>query len=230
MVEPLASAAARERSIEPSEGQAPPLSLVQELPGELETELEPPATPARGPELGPTASNSELEVRAAAERPAAVGPSEPRGGPSEAPAPVRTNPYATADSAPAEQVARGLRVSLSPQGDRVTVRLEPASLGKVEIVLAKGEEGVAAHFRVETPQAQQALVSEAPLLRQALESRGIPLVEVFVDLNDSPRGRGEAGGGRKAPGRRPQHAELAAAEEARPPPGFAGSWGIDTRV
>ncbi|MBI5443083.1 MAG: flagellar hook-length control protein FliK [Deltaproteobacteria bacterium] len=200
----------------PEEGQAAPIEpgvpLVRNgeadsLPASGDSALRSPAAPA---------------VAAAPPSPSPTGP--------EAVATARPHPYATPSLPPAEQVVRGVRLSLSREGDKLTVHLEPASLGKVQLVLARSEEGLAAHFRVETPQAQQALVSEAPLLRQALESKGIPLVEVFVDMNDQGRGGAEGRSARKGPARRPTERQIEAAQMGTPPPGLGMARGIDTRV
>jgi hypothetical protein len=133
---------------------------------------------------------------------------------------------------PAAQVAQAVRVSLARGGNRVTVRLEPESLGKVHVVLAREAGGVTAHFRVETPQAHQALQGDMTQLRQALESRGVPLVEVFVDL-DHGQSRGEspwAGLDGRRRRSRPELAGLDAADEIPVRPATWRPWGFDARV
>lgn len=111
----------------------------------------------------------------------------------------------------------------------MTVKLEPESLGKVQVVLSREGAGITAHFRVETPQAQQALLAEAPLLRESLESKGVPLVQVSVDVDGDRRARqgswtDKKGSRRPAPrqgGRVEELASFGSAQQSR---------GIDTRV
>jgi flagellar hook-length control protein FliK len=94
------------------------------------------------------------------------------------------------------------------------VRLEPEHLGKVEVVLARepAGAGLTAHLRVENPQAHQALSTELPLLRQALEARGVNLVHVQVDLDDRQAGGERAGKGPSHRSRRGGGLELAPGE------------------
>jgi len=105
---------------------------------------------------------------------------------------------------PARQVAHAVHVAVSRGGDRVSVRLEPEHLGRVEVVLGREAGGVTAHLRVESAQAHQALTAEIPLLREALEARGVSLVHVQVDLDDGSQGGqrpgSEAGGRRRRGG------------------------------
>ncbi|MHB8766092.1 MAG: flagellar hook-length control protein FliK, partial [Deferrisomatales bacterium] len=159
--------------------------------------------------------------------PPTVGRVEPE------PAPAAKHPEAPAPAAPpspGRQVAQGVRVALARGGDRVTVQLEPAHLGKVHLVLTREEGGVAAQFRVETPQAQQALTGDLPALRQALEAKGLNLVHAWVDLaHDRSGGREE--------GQRPSHHRRRAARvapvgdgEGRPEPGPWRGRGFEARV
>jgi len=102
---------------------------------------------------------------------------------------------------PARQVANAVHVAIRNGGDRVSVHLKPEHLGRVEVVLSREAGGVTAHLRVESAQAHQALTAEVPVLRQALEARGVSLVHVQVDLDDSSQGGqrpgGETGGRRR---------------------------------
>jgi flagellar hook-length control protein FliK len=97
-------------------------------------------------------------------------------------------------------VAQAVHIAVSRGGDRVAVHLEPEHLGRVEVILSRDAGGVTAHLRVESPQAHQALASELPALRQALEARGVSLVHVQVDLDDHSQGGQRPG--REAGGRR----------------------------
>jgi flagellar hook-length control protein FliK len=115
----------------------------------------------------------------------------------------------------------------------VTVQLEPESLGKVHVVLSREAGGVLAHFRVETVQAHQALQGDLPQLRQVLESRGVPLTEVFVEL-DHGEARGQEqdrwGGfdGRRRFGSGRRLVEPADDSDLRSTP--ATPWGFDARI
>jgi flagellar hook-length control protein FliK len=65
---------------------------------------------------------------------------------------------------------------------------------------------------VENPQAHQALSTEMPLLRQALEARGVNLVHVQVDLDDRQAGGERAGKGPANRSRRGGGPQAAAGE------------------
>jgi flagellar hook-length control protein FliK len=127
-------------------------------------------------------------------------------------------------------VLHAIRVSLSREGDRVTVQLQPAGLGKVELMVAREGGELAAHFRVETPEAHQALLAEAPALRNALEAKGISLIQVSVDLEGRADDRGGAPGRGRRAGRRPANgSEGAPLESSSPAPGWR-PWGFEARV
>lgn len=218
-----------------SEAETEPVITLRPLPWGQDPERLP------GPPVAPRVESDLPEAETPPEKPgaehvaAAAGPAATKEAPTaaqDASAATKPSPYASRAPAPAEQVVRGIKLSLSPQGDKVTVQLEPGSLGKVELVLARNDDGVSAHFRVETPQAHQALLSEAPTLRQALESRGIPLVEVFVDMEDRRQQGAENGRstGKNGSRRQAQPDEIRGAEHGTAPPGLAMAWGIDTRV
>jgi flagellar hook-length control protein FliK len=80
-----------------------------------------------------------------------------------------------------------VRLAVLQGGDRVTVQLEPEALGKVQVLLVRGDEGIRASFRVENPLTQQALQADAPMLKQALEARGVNVAHVSVELEQGDR-------------------------------------------
>lgn len=134
-------------------------------------------------------------------------------------------------AAPAHQVLSVARFSLSREGERVTVQLEPESLGKVQLIVEREGPGLVARFRVETPEAHTALVAEAPMLRRELEAQGLTLVRVSVDLEDGT-GNWREQRTPKRPGRRA--AASYAIGDLPPEVPDAGAlrrnWGFDARV
>ncbi len=132
---------------------------------------------------------------------------------------------------PAHQVAREVRLAVARGGDRVTVRLEPESLGKVQVVLTREGGGITAHFRVENPQAHQALAGDAPMLRQVLEAKGVPLVQVSVELEDRGAGGRNPWGHSRGRSRRGGNGrEGEAAEEVLLRTASWRPWGFDARI
>ena len=84
--------------------------------------------------------------------------------------------------------------------DRVTVRLFPPSLGRVEVTLQRRRGGLAARLRVETPEALRVLGDGMAALRQGLEARGVEVLHVVVDLGDpGQEGRRHHAGRRDLP-------------------------------
>jgi len=98
---------------------------------------------------------------------------------------------------PSAQVSNAVKILIDKGQERMTVRLEPESLGKVEIVLSRDHAGVTASFKVETPQAQQAIAADAAALKHALAAKGVPVVQVVVDMNDGRDSRQSAAQGSK---------------------------------
>lgn len=190
------------------------------------------AAAARSPEAaseetlaatGPRAPGRELvegaDALAKAARPGETpAPEAPRGSaaaPAEGASKAsEAGPRPQTAPTPPHQVAHAVRMAVSRGGDRVTVRLEPEHLGKVEVVLARepAGAGLTAHLRVENPQAHQTLSTEMPLLRQALEARGVNLVHVQVDLDDRQAGGERAGKGPANRSRRGGGPQAAAGE------------------
>ena len=102
---------------------------------------------------------------------------------------------------PPQQIANAVRIAILQGGDRVTLQLEPETLGKVHVVLMHSEEGVRANFRVESPLTQQALQADTALLKQALEARGVNVAHVSVELEQGDQQTRDPLG-RQAQGRR----------------------------
>ena len=83
------------------------------------------------------------------------------------------------------QVGRGLAAVLRRQGGVVTLRLEPAALGRLKIRLDLNQGRVNATFRVENESARQLLESSLDALRSSLELRGLSVERLHVDLREA---------------------------------------------
>lgn len=161
----------------------------------------PDTVPERlSPGVSPGSDDQGAVAAAAAFEVAAETPAVARLGASR-PVDAREPPRAPAAPPPAQQMLRVARLATARLGERVSVQLEPESLGRVHLVVSREGQGMAAHFRVETPEAQQALTAEAPLLRRELEAQGLSLLRVSVDLDERSGAWREARQERR-PGRR----------------------------
>ena len=132
-----------------------------------------------------------------------AGGGSPAGyGAGPTPPPVRTMPVAQLGMFVVQAAAR--------QISHLVVRLEPASLGRVEITLRFKDDGrVAASFRAQQGDALQALRAEAPAFARLFAEQGIELAPGGLDFGmmqerDRPAGEGAS----------PQPATAAAGETA----------------
>ncbi len=135
-------------------------------PAVASTPVAAPAQPASSPA---TAISAVDPLAAAATLPPTVAQTLH---PTEAPAPAPT-----ADSAaPAHQVAAALvQVTHSPSGSAVTLRLDPAELGHVQIRIERGADGTATvHVSAERPETLRLLIADQPQLHRTLDSAGLP--------------------------------------------------------
>ncbi len=81
-----------------------------------------------------------------------------------------------------------LEVAKRAEGAELVFDVRPATLGRIAVRIASGEEGRTLSMAAETPQAAVALQqAEAMLARQSV---AIPFAQISVDLNTSARGRG----------------------------------------
>lgn len=184
-------------------------------------------------------SDAPLERRAASTDAGSVSARDvPAAREGQGPRAASPTPSTRPAAAPPQQVAHAVRVAVARGSDRVTVQLEPESLGKVQVELARDGSGVTAHFHVETPHAHEALLGGVGALRQALEAKGLVLSQVHVDLDDgSSRGRPQDDRGRS---RRRRGRDVAdgsngpgAVEGRTETPPVAHSWrpwGFETRI
>jgi len=85
----------------------------------------------------------------------------------------------------AAQVSRGLAAALVQNGDgprNVTLRMHPESLGQVRVELGLEGQSVTARFEAATPEARDLLEQSLGALRTALESRGLHVERLHVNL------------------------------------------------
>lgn len=85
----------------------------------------------------------------------------------------------------ARQVKSGLSMALLKRGEHVVVKLNPEALGKVEVDLVRTSEGLTARFKVESPEARDALNAQLPEMKESIEARGVNLASVKVLLGDT---------------------------------------------
>ncbi len=94
----------------------------------------------------------------------------------------------------ARTATRGLAAVVRQRGGSLTLRLHPASLGSVRIEMSFDAGAVNAQLRATTAQAQQLLESNLSQLRTALESRGLVVDRLGVQLasgvSHSPANKG----------------------------------------
>jgi len=117
------------------------------------------------------------------------------------------------------QIVRGVRMTRRDGQTSMSLRLEPPSLGSVQLDVTMGREGVHVNMRVETEAVRQVLSSNLPELREALGREGLGVEEFsfsFQEHTGSPAWEQEEAGssGERFP------SDLAGAnaqqEEARP--------------
>jgi len=135
---------------------------------------------------------------------------------------------------PSAQVSNAVKILINKGEERMTVRLEPESLGKVEIVLSRDHAGVTASFKVETPQAQQAIAADAAALKNALAAKGVPVVQVVVDMKDGRDSRESAAQGNKHGKKRRGIGAVGASEDGDDFPSSRQTawrpWGFDALI
>jgi len=97
------------------------------------------------------------------------------------------------------QLSRGLAAALRQGGGRVTMRLEPHSLGRLTVQLQMKGERVSARFEASSDQARQLLESARTELRAALEAKGLVVERVQIQMSEAPD-QGGAGARDSPPG------------------------------
>lgn len=100
------------------------------------------------------------------------------------------------DAQLAEGLAATLRHIPSPAGQRVvTMRLDPAELGRVRVHMRVAGEVVSVRFQVGTQQARAAVEKSQNELRQSVERRGLRVDSFTVETIDELAGAGSGVGG-----------------------------------
>lgn len=84
------------------------------------------------------------------------------------------------------QLSRGVRAALTQRNGSVTVRLQPQSLGQVRIEMNLKGDTISAKFDASTPEARDLLTRHLVHLRGTLESKGLQVDRLHVQLADHP--------------------------------------------
>lgn len=131
-------------------------------------------TPSDGPRPGTVGAVRSSQAPALSARTAQVRAASASTGPSEAD-----------QTRFAAQVSRGLAAALVQKGDGpriVTLRMHPESLGQVRVQLGMEGQSVSARFEAATPEARDLLDRSLGALRSSLESRGLHVERLHVNL------------------------------------------------
>lgn len=130
----------------------------------------------------PQEATEAQPVPVAAQPRVTAEPSVVRGTPSNPATPSREPEQATAEA----MTARGLAAALQQRGGTLTMRLHPESLGAMRIQMELGGGNVAVNLEVHTEQAHRLLTQSLDALRATLESRGLTVQKLGVQLGVAP--------------------------------------------
>ncbi len=72
-----------------------------------------------------------------------------------------------------------------PEGGYFRIKLEPESLGKIDVELRVEHDKLVARMKVDTPLARQVVEANLPQLRESLHQNGIKAENIVVDLNSN---------------------------------------------
>lgn len=95
----------------------------------------------------------------------------------------RDSPFAMEEPTPGAQVARGLAQALTGKGGTVTLRLRPEHLGQVTAHVRVENGVVGVRIEASHEEARALLERESSVLRASLESRGMEVGHVRVELS-----------------------------------------------
>jgi len=101
------------------------------------------------------------------------------------------------------QLADGIRLAFERQGSAVRVQLSPEGLGSVDLRVTSGQAGLAIRIAVEDPATRDLIQAAVGQLTQTLESRGISVAHLLVDL---AVGQGRQDGSTRQPSQQPSAA------------------------
>ena len=86
------------------------------------------------------------------------------------------------ERAVSSSVSRGLAAAVQQRGGSLTIRLSPESLGQVRVDLEMSQGRVTASLHASTERAQEAMVKNIAMLRSSLESKGLSVDRLTVQL------------------------------------------------
>ncbi|MBO7358137.1 MAG: flagellar hook-length control protein FliK [Lachnospiraceae bacterium] len=107
-----------------------------------------------------------------------------------------------------EQITESIKVDISNELSEVNLKLHPESLGNVSVKISANHEGIlTAHFTAQNESVKAIIESQAVVLREALESKGVTVeaIEVAVQSHEFERNLSDQGkrqGSEERPGRR----------------------------
>lgn len=107
---------------------------------------------------------------------------------------------ASIDTQVVDQVTTAIRFQATPDMQQITVRLNPAELGRVTIDIRSDAEGIRGVVQVENTRTLADLQREAPQLIERLQEAGIRVKDLEFQMNDPGRD------GQQAPGQKAQNA------------------------
>jgi flagellar hook-length control protein FliK len=181
---PQTTASAETAQVSPASAPAPVASAMTQ-----------PLRNTEGPHL------PEPPQTAAQQQPSAVAAAIPASVPAPHAAAPTPSIAPAANPAPAEQIAAAVSVARTPTGSgQVTVHLEPAELGQVQIRIVHTS-GVTAQIDIEVqhPQTLALLQHDEPQLHRALDQAGVASDNRTISLHlsnpDSGSARGNGGAG-----------------------------------
>ena len=120
------------------------------------------------------------------------------------------DPYRSAE------LAQNMREQATGAGARqLVLEMEPDELGKISIKVGAKKDEISVEALTQSVGAKEALMSNAPELRQDLKDQGLVLDKFMVDVNGQKSGGGNYPEGNKAKGKTPQLSKTAGAGSIR---------------
>ncbi len=108
---------------------------------------------------------------------------------------------ATAPDSPFESILDQLRGAMRGDSGSVHMKLDPEHLGRLDVELSLGDDGLVARILASAPETAAILRADVDRLREALAASGVPLAG--VDVRTGPEDAGQGAGGRTPAGARP---------------------------
>jgi flagellar hook-length control protein FliK len=170
-------------------GTPPPAAAASFLPAQANATAS-PGLPFRGtePTLPLPSGTGDFDVAQAA--PHAAGRANAAAGTA---AQIAARPPQMPAGTPAEQVSVRIQHGLRNDSDRISVRLHPAALGKVEVKLeVTPDRAVTAIVTAERPETLDMLARDARILQRALEEAGLHTDSNSLSFHHNDGNRGAA--------------------------------------